>query len=90
MSDKSKPYVDNYPVLRDWLRKNEAKCDWQLSLGSEEEPSAFVESYSVRGRQFLIMVYSNHGGWDIYTSGASSRIDETLDDANKRLARIYK
>jgi hypothetical protein len=38
-----KPWVSNYPPLRDWLDKHDARCQWQQALltssvnGNEKE-----------------------------------------------------
>lgn len=80
----TKPYVENYPPLHDWLRTIGAQCDWQLPLGPG--PQAYVESYSVRGRpSFIVIVRANQLGWDIFTSLNDGRIDATLADAAKRI-----
>lgn len=84
---KDKAYVANYPELKAWLDKHEMRCNWQIPCGGDpEDPRAYVESYSVRGkRECLVVVRSDGIGWELYTPTASKKIDETLADADKRL-----
>jgi hypothetical protein len=84
---KDKPYVDNYPPLRDWLRKHEMRCDWQIPLGDAEDPSVFVECYHAprSAHPIIVCVNANGHGWNLYTPSASTKIDETLADAERRL-----
>lgn len=89
----NKPWVDNYPPLRDWLNKHEARCMWQIPLNerpSDAEhdwaPQAYVECYLISGRRLVIVVvHANKGGWDIYTDANTNKIAETLADAEQRL-----
>jgi hypothetical protein len=84
---KDKPWVSNYPPLRDFLAKHEARCNWQLRLGgTEDEPGAYVECHVFpTGRVAIIVVHARRHGWEIYTSGPSNRIAESLEDAAARL-----
>ena len=87
MKSKDKPYVSNYPPLRDFIANHAMRCNWQIVRnGDPENPDAFVESYSAPGmRECIIVVYGNGNGWAIYTPNESTKIDETLADAEKRL-----
>jgi hypothetical protein len=86
INDIDKPWVDNYPPLRDWLRKHEARCNWQLPLGNKSFPNAYVESWiAPNGREFVVVVQANRLGWNIYTPEPSSEIVGTLADAERRL-----
>jgi hypothetical protein len=84
---KDRAYIANYPELKAWIDKHEMRCNWQLPCGGDpEDPRAFVESYSAPGRRECIVVVRSDGiGWELYTPIASTKIDETLADADKRL-----
>ena len=76
MKTKDKPYVDNYPPLRDWLRNHEARCDWQVRIGgTEKDPTAFVESYSIPGAKcgVIVVVHAYGNGWNLYTRSLRGR-----------------
>jgi len=85
------PYVENYPPLRDWLKKHEARCMWQLPMqpehGREEPPTAYVEQWMFpkTSRMVVVVVYANKMGWDVFTSSNEHQIDATLEDAEERL-----
>lgn len=82
-----KPWIHNYPPLRDWLSKHEARCNWQLPLGNPDRPNAYVESWSfARGTgEILVVVHANQNGWNLYTPHNSLKIDETIADAERRI-----
>lgn len=80
-----KAYTANYPELERWLQHHEARCNWQILRGKESGHHAYVESWSIGHREFLIVVRSHRHGWDIFTSGGEAEIRLTLDDAGKRL-----
>lgn len=89
-NDKNKPYVENYPPLWDWLKKHDARCNWQLPHGSPEAPRAFVECWAFqdhegRTQQAIVLVQANQLGWEIFTPNDSADIAETLGDAERRL-----
>lgn len=81
-----RPYVDNYPPLRDFLREIEARCDWQLPLGEADAPSAYVEQWRApNGNTMIVTVHRNNWGWNIATPCLSLNIEETFADARARL-----
>jgi hypothetical protein len=84
---KNKPWVANYPVLKEWLDKHNAACYHQLPRGDKNEPRSYVEIWMIPGanQPFIIQVYSNQDGWEIYTSANTTSNDETLADAGRRL-----
>lgn len=85
---KDRPYVDNYPPLRDFLRELEARCDWQLPLGDRDDPTAYVEQWRTpSGATMIITVQFKRFGWDIATPCGSRDIGATLADAKERLGR---
>lgn len=85
---KNKPYVSNYPPLRDWLHKHEAFCQWQLPLGPEDNPNAYVEMWQPSdGWPVVVIAHHNQFGWEIYTSHPTNDIEATLADADARIAR---
>jgi hypothetical protein len=80
-----KPYVENYPALHEWLQKLEARCDWQLPIGPAKEPHAYVEQWSSHScRPFVVIIYANNNGWNVFTDCADGRVDATLRDAEVR------
>ena len=82
----NKPWVSNYPPLKEWLDKNGAQCMDQMPYGNPDSPAAYFEKWMTpNGRIFLIEVRANQMGWDIFTPGPSSEIAATLNDANDRL-----
>jgi hypothetical protein len=88
----NKPYVDNYPQLKQWLDKHEAACMWQAPreerprrAGCDWSPRAYIECWLVGGRPLIIVVYANKMGWEVYTSANSVSISDTLNDAENRL-----
>lgn len=88
MDPKDRPYVENYPPLKEWLDKNNARCDWQSPVGPEKDPVAYVEQWYINGKSaFLVTIRSNQMGWEIFTSGNDVRIPQTLKDAEERIAR---
>jgi hypothetical protein len=83
---KNKPWVGNYPPLDAWLKKHNGRCMWQLrNGGTEDDPQSYLECWLVNTRPVLIQVHANQHGWSIFTELDSSKIDETLTDAEKRL-----
>jgi hypothetical protein len=77
---KPKPGVENNPPLRDWLNKHNAKCIWQ-----HWDSAHSIEGWTIAGNLFIINIYSDNRGWDIYTGQASIDVTDTLKDAEKRL-----
>lgn len=80
IEDRDRPWVSNYPVLREWLDRRNAVCMWQ---NSDAEQS--VEGWAIGAAAFIVVVYARHHGWDIFTSTSSNDVDVTLADAEKRL-----
>ena len=83
----NRAYVENYPPLHEWLRKHEARCNWQVPLGGEEpeNPTAFIESWQVGRGELIVVVRANQFGWNIYTALPGNGIAESLADAEVRL-----
>lgn len=81
------PYVSNYPPLQAFLVKYEARCDWQVRLGGDEDdPTGYIEQHRFpNGRTCIIVVHANLHGWDIFTPANTAKIDETLLDVIERL-----
>jgi len=86
-ADKDKPYVDNYPPLKAWLDRHEARCNWQLPLGgTKDNPTGFVESFMVKdGGEVIVVIHARQLGWNLYTPCHSNGIAATLADADARL-----
>lgn len=83
--NKNKPWVDNYPDLKGWLRRIDARGEHQLPIGSAEAPTAYLEIWSRRGVQFCVLVHANNHGWQLFTPTNSNMVNETLRDAEERL-----
>lgn len=80
------PWISNYPPLKAWLDKIGAMCGQQVPLGDPEEPRAYFELWSVTGgKSFMLIVFANRNGWEIYTPVYTNKVAETLADAEKRL-----
>lgn len=86
------PYVENYPPLKEWLDKHDARCMWQVPMQCEHErdgapPTAYVEQYMFpkSNRMAIIFVHARRMGWDIYVASNDRKVDSTLEDAERRL-----
>ena len=76
-----RPWVANYPPLKEWLGKIQARCMDQIPAGDN-----YVEQWMTpNGRNFLVLVRAYKLGWDVYTNCGSNGVAATLDDAGKRL-----
>lgn len=87
-SDAAQPWVANYPALKEWLDKHEARCQQQIPVGgTKEEPDRYLEYwlFPSSGKLAWIEVRSGGMGWEIYTAQDSPDIEETLEDADARL-----
>jgi hypothetical protein len=82
---KDKPYIDNYPPLKEWLNKHEARCYWQFPLGDVDNPTAFVEQWRIGANVVVVIVRADQMGWDIYLPCKSHMIDETFAEVEDRL-----
>lgn len=85
IDNSNKPWVANYPPLDEWLKKHEARCNWQIPMGDADNPVAYLESYMINGHEAIVIVRANRLGWEIFTSGDSNRVDLTMADADARL-----
>jgi hypothetical protein len=86
------PYVENYPPLKAWLDKHDARCMFQVPMQCEHgrdgaPPTAYVEQYLFpRTNRFaVVVVQARKMGWDIYVSSNDPQINTTLEDAERRL-----
>ena len=83
---KDEPWTENYPPLAKWLREHNALCLSQTLLhGTRAKPLAYIETWMIHARCFVVEVRDEQRGWEIYTSTVSSRVDATLIDAEERL-----
>lgn len=55
---------------------------WEMR-GPPRTAIKWIVAYSVRGHVVIVQTFRN-GGWDVYTSSPSNRIDESIDDALAR------
>lgn len=79
---KDKPYISHYKPLHDWIMKIEARCMIQ-----EMNEQRSIEMYMTpQGKLFIVVVHSNHNGWEIYTPPVdSNKVDDTLKAAEVAL-----
>jgi hypothetical protein len=77
---KDEPYLDNYPPLKEWLRKIKANCVRQERFGPD-----MIETWMANGRGFVLVIRARGHGWNIYTDCDDNGIEATLRDAEKRL-----
>ncbi len=83
--DDDKPWIANYPPLDEWLRKNDARCDWQMKLGKGAHAS-MLEQWRMPGSlPFIILVLAGQHGWEIYTPCHENNVEKTLEDTKKRI-----
>jgi len=95
VDDSNRAWISNYPPLKDWLNKHEARCMWQLpmqqpnsSTGEYEYdfgPTAYVECWLVYRRPVIIVVHANKNGWEIYSALDDLKISATLADVERRV-----
>lgn len=87
IKDEDKPYVENYPPLRDWLRDHNARCNWQIPIGNPREPTGYVESYALQGAKgdLIVVVHARKMGWNIYTAERTGEVVKTFADAEQRI-----
>jgi hypothetical protein len=72
--------------LDDWLEKVGAFCNWQLvHRGPGNRVHSRVEAWTANGRVFILVRFAGTGGWEIYTANDSIKIDDTFEDAERRL-----
>lgn len=84
--NKNKPWVSNYPPLHDFLREIDARCDWQIPYGPARAPTMYVEQWRAPGAApFIIVVYADQHGWNIFTATLSEKIDATIEDVKRRI-----
>jgi hypothetical protein len=87
------PYVENYPALKAWLDKHDARCMWQVPMQCEHDrnpdqaPTAYVEQwlFPKTRRLAIILVHAHKHGWDIYAAKNDNDVAATLADAEARL-----
>ncbi len=84
LTDVNKPYTSNYPPLDKWLRDRDARCDFQL-IPKGPRPLFYLEQWHIGAATFLVKIYRDRAGWEIYTPGNSNCITSTLADAEARL-----
>lgn len=77
------PYIENYKPLHEWLKKHEARCEWQIPIGKGSR-QGFVECWSVGNALCLITVQPGGQGWDFFTNCPENNIDKTFIDAERR------
>jgi hypothetical protein len=81
-----KPWVSNYPPLKAWLDKIDARCIDQIPVNGPIEPTAYLEKWGTpTGRMFIVEVRANRMGWNIFTATENGTIAATLEDAEQRL-----
>lgn len=93
---KNAPWISNYPPLKAWLNKHNARCMWQIGMQPEDSnqvreygyPTAYVECWLVGKALAIVIIHDNKMGWEIYTPAGTPLISETLADAERRLGLV--
>lgn len=90
-----KPWVSNYPPLKEWLDKHEARCMSQVPSHEKPRdadydwtPQSYIEFWIVNRRAVILVVRAHKMGWDIYTAADTPKVAETLLDAERRVGLI--
>lgn len=79
-ASENKPYVSNYPLLDQWLKKHGAHCLWQMM----DSRTRSVEAWQVGTATVIVVAHANQHGWEIFTSLNTLDIAATLADAEQR------
>lgn len=79
-TNNDKPWIENYPPLRAWLDRHNARC-----LSQTKDGDGFLERWLIGTRICLIEVRPRNMGWNIYTDSDSPTIVATIRDAETRL-----
>lgn len=85
LKNEDQPWTANYPALQRWLDAHGARCVAQLPLGNVRSPQAYLETWMVNGRVFVVQVFAERKGWNIYTAYPGNETTDTLIDAEQRL-----
>lgn len=85
VADCDQPWIENYLPLKDWLTKIGAWCDHQISQGVGMHRRSIEQWRAPNAVLFIIVILPRHMGWNVYTAAPSDSIEETFEDANKRL-----
>lgn len=87
-ADEDQPWIENYPPLRDWIRKHEMRCVHQIPFGgTKAAPEAYLEAWQAPNCAVMVwmVVRSNKHGWDLMTGVSTNSVTETLEDAERRM-----
>jgi hypothetical protein len=89
-SDDRKPWTSNYPELEQFLKEHECQCQWQLPFGPPSDPRAYVECYTMPHAEanFIVQVWADKSGWDVYTPCRDVKIEATLADLKVRIGHL--
>ena len=89
---EKRPDINNYPPLRDWLHKLEARCMWQLPVGNRANPDAYLEMWYGAGlpRPVVVLVYADRMGWELFTPCDRAQVEATLADAEARMGQVVR
>lgn len=83
--DINEPWISNYPPLHDWLMENNARCDWQMRYGKGNQ-GFMLECWRLPGSlPFVVQVFTQSMGWDVFTPSGDRKVDETLADLRARI-----
>jgi hypothetical protein len=66
--------------LNTWLTAHRARALWWTTAGRAQ-----LTGYDIGGALVVVMRWPDGEGWDIYTSHAGLRIDDTLRDVEQRI-----
>lgn len=75
--------AEEYPQLREWLAKHNARCAWQRPGPS----GTYIEHWRINGHVVIVVLYPKRNGWDLFTQvgGNTTIICETLAEAEAKL-----
>lgn len=72
--------IENYPTLVEWLTRINARCLWWHGDATRR-----LEGWTASGAVFVILIYANKRGFEIFTSSNTNDIGETFADAELRM-----
>lgn len=80
------PMLENYPPLKEWLDKHDARCVWQIDReNASYQHDVRVEQWIVNGATVIIVLCAAKRGFDVYTACPALSIEASLLDAEKRV-----
>lgn len=83
------PYIENYPPLKEWLDKHDARCIWQVPMQCEhnrhedQPPTVYIEKWFFpKTKRFVVIeVHARKFGWEVYIANDSNDVVKTIAQA---------